>query len=326
MIRYLAGRVGQAAAVVWATFTLAFIILYLMPSDPAEIIASGGLQGESGSEASQQQLEELRAEMGLDQPAIVQYFTRLFAMATGDWGASYQTGLPVTDMLSTALPPTVAIAVLGLSIAIVVGMLLGFLATYTRFGPLRQLLYSLPSVGASIPTFWSALVLIQLFSFSLRMFPAFGNNGFSSTVLPAIALAIPVSAMIAQVFGKSLRTVMAEPYLDTARAKGASRMASMLRHAVRNALLPVLTMVGMIFGALLSGAVVIETVFGRQGFGRLTVDAVNTQDIPVVMGVVVFSAIVFVAATLIVDLLYPLLDPRIRQSLRPTRTRLAKAA
>lgn len=326
MIRYLAGRVGQAAAVVWATFTLAFIILYLMPSDPAEIIASGGLQGESGSEASQQQLEELRAEMGLDQPAIVQYFTRLFAMATGDWGASYQTGLPVTDMLSTALPPTVAIAVLGLSIAIVVGMLLGFLATYTRFGPLRQLLYSLPSIGASIPTFWSALVLIQLFSFSLRMFPAFGNNGFSSTVLPAIALAIPVSAMIAQVFGKSLRTVMAEPYLDTARAKGASRMASMLRHAVRNALLPVLTMVGMIFGALLSGAVVIETVFGRQGFGRLTVDAVNTQDIPVVMGVVVFSAIVFVAATLIVDLLYPLLDPRIRQSLRPTRTRLAKAA
>ncbi|WP_127818039.1 ABC transporter permease [Microbacterium sp. CPCC 204701] len=326
MIRYLAGRVGQAAAVVWAAFTLGFIILYLMPSDPAEIIASGGLQGESGSEASQQQLEELRAEMGLDQPAIVQYFTRLFAMATGDWGASYQTGLPVTDMLSTALPPTVAIAVLGLSIAIVIGMLLGFLATYTRFGPLRQLLYSLPSVGASIPTFWSALVLIQLFSFSLRMFPAFGNNGFSSTVLPAIALAIPVSAMIAQVFGKSLRTVMAEPYLDTARAKGASRMASMLRHAVRNALLPVLTMVGMIFGALLSGAVVIETVFGRQGFGRLTVDAVNTQDIPVVMGVVVFSAIVFVAATLIVDLLYPLLDPRIRQSLRPTRTRLAKAA
>jgi peptide/nickel transport system permease protein len=326
VIRYLAGRVGQAAAVVWATFTLAFIILYLMPSDPAEIIASGGLQGESGSEASQQQLEELRAEMGLDQPPIVQYFTRLFAMATGDWGASYQTGLPVTDMLSTALPPTVAIAVLGLSIAIVVGMLLGFLATYTRFGPLRQLLYSLPSVGASIPTFWSALVLIQVFSFSLRMFPAFGNDGFSATVLPAIALAIPVSAMIAQVFGKSLRTVMAEPYIDTARAKGASRLASMLRHAVRNALLPVLTMVGMIFGALLSGAVVIETVFGRQGFGRLTVDAVNTQDIPVVMGVVVFSAIVFVAATLIVDLLYPLLDPRIRQSLRPTRTRLAKAA
>lgn len=326
MIRYLAARVGQAVVVVWAAFTLAFIILYLMPSDPAEIIASGGMQGETGSEASVEQLEELRAEMGLDQPVLVQYVTRLLATATGNWGSSYQTGIPVTEMLATALPPTFAIALLGLGIAVVVGMLLGFFGTYTRFGPLRQLLYSLPSVGASIPTFWSALVLIQVFSFTLRLLPAFGNEGFASMILPAVALAIPVSAVIAQVFGKSLRTVMAEPFLDTARAKGASRMRAMLRHAVRNALLPVLTMVGMLVGALLSGAVVIETVFGRQGFGRMTVEAVNAQDIPVVMGVVVFSAIVFVVATLIVDLLYPLLDPRIRQTLRTARTTLVKAA
>lgn len=326
MGRYLASRIGQALIVVWAAFTLAFLILYAMPSDPAEIIASGGLQGETGSEASAQQLADLRASMGLDQPLVVQYFTRLLATATGNWGESYQTGLPVTGMLAEALPPTAAIALLGLGIAVVVGMVLGFLATYTRFGPLRQFLYSLPSVGASVPTFWSALLLIQVFSFGLRLLPAFGNNGFASTILPAVALAIPISAMIAQVFGKSLRTVMAEPFLDTARAKGASRMRAMLGHAVRNALLPVLTMVGMIFGALLSGAVVIETVFGRQGFGRMTVDAVNAQDIPVVMGVVVFSAIVFVIATLVVDLLYPLLDPRIRQRIRPPRTLIAKAA
>jgi len=326
VIRYLTGRIGQAIVVVWAAFTLAFIILYLMPSDPAQIIASGGMQGEAGSEASEQQLAALRAQMGLDQPIIVQYFTRLIDTATGNWGTSYQTGLPVTDMLAVNLPPTFAIAAQGLLIAVVVGMLLGFLATYSRFGPLRQLLYSLPSVGASIPTFWSALLLIQVFSFSLRLLPAFGNDGWSSTILPAIALAIPVSAVIAQVFGKSLRIVMAEPFLDTARAKGASRMRAMTLHAVRNALLPVLTMVGMLFGALLSGAVVIETVFGRQGFGRMTVDAVNAQDIPVVMGVVVFSAIVFVVATLAVDLLYPLLDPRIRQTLQPPRKLLVKAA
>ncbi|WP_292833545.1 ABC transporter permease [Microbacterium sp.] len=326
MIRYLAGRVGQALVVVWAAFTLAFIILYLMPSDPAELIASGGLQGEAGSAASVQQLAALRAEMGLDQPVLVQYFTRLFETTMGDWGTSYQTGLPVTQMLGEALPSTVAIALLGLGIAVVAGVLLGFCATYSRFGPLRQFLYSLPSVGASVPTFWSALLLIQLFSFALRLLPAFGNDGFPSTILPAVALAIPVSAMIAQVFGKSLRTVMMEPFIDTARAKGASRLRAMLRHAVRNALLPVLTIVGMIFGALLSGAVVIETVFGRQGFGRMTVDAVNAQDIPVVMGVVVFSAIVFVIATLVVDLLYPLLDPRIRQNLHPTRKLHTKAA
>ena len=326
MIRYLTGRIGQAIVVVWAAFTLAFTILYLMPSDPAQIIASGGLQGDAGSEASEQQLAALRAQMGLDQPIIVQYSTRLIDTATGNWGTSYQTGLPVTDMLADNLPPTFAIAVQGLLIAVIVGMLLGFFATYSRFGPLRQLLYSLPSVGASIPIFWSALLLIQVFSFSLRLLPAFGNDGWSSTILPAIALAIPVSAVIAQVFGKSLRTMMAEPFLDTARAKGASRMRAMALHAVRNALLPVLTMVGMLLGALLSGAVVIETVFGRQGFGRMTVEAVNAQDIPVVMGVVVFSAIVFVVATLAVDLLYPFLDPRIRQTLQPPRKLLVKAA
>lgn len=326
MNRYLTGRIAQAIVVVWAAFTLAFIILYLMPSDPAQIIASGGLQGDAGSEASEQQLDELRAQMGLDQPVVVQYVTRLIDTATGNWGTSYQTGRPVTEMLADNLPPTFAIAVQGLLIAVVVGMLLGFFATYTRFGPLRQLLYSLPSIGASIPTFWSALLLIQVFSFSLRLLPAFGNDGWTSTILPAIALAIPVSANIAQVFGKSLRTMMAEPFLDTARAKGASHLRAMAVHAARNALLPVLTMVGMLLGALLSGAVVIETVFGRQGFGRMTVEAVNAQDIPVVMGVVVFSAIVFVVATLVVDLLYPLLDPRIRQTLRPPRRLLVKAA
>jgi peptide/nickel transport system permease protein len=325
MVRYLTGRIAQAAVVVWAAFTLAFIILFMMPSDPAQIIASGGLQGEAGSEASEQQLADLRADLGLDQPVIVQYFTRLIDMVTGNWGSSYQTGLPVTEMLANNLPPTIAIALQGLVIAVIVGMGLGFFATFTRFGPLRQFLYSLPSVGASIPTFWSALLLIQFFSFSMRLLPAFGNEGYASTILPSIALAIPVAAIIAQVFGKSLRTVMAEPFLDTVRAKGASRMRSMTRHAIRNALLPVLTMVGMLLGALLSGAVVIETVFGRQGFGRMTVEAVNYQDIPVVMGVVVFSAIVFVVATLIVDLIYPLLDPRIRQTLRAPRKTLVKA-
>lgn len=326
MLTYIARRMGQAVLVIWAAFTLTFIILFLMPSDPAEIIASGGLQGETGSEASQRQLAELRAELGLDQPPLVQYATTLWRTVTGDWGVSYQTGRPVTAMLAEGLPATFAVAALGLAIAVVVGMTLGFLATYTRFGPLRQLLLSLPSIGASIPTFWSALLLMQVFSFSLRLLPAFGNAGFRATILPAVALAIPVSAVIAQVFGKSLRGAMAEPYLDTARAKGSSRLRAMAVHAVRNALLPVVTMIGMLLGALLSGAVVIETVFGRQGFGRMTVEAVNTQDIPVVMGVVIFSALVFVTATLVVDLLYPLLDPRIRQTRRAPRKVLGKVA
>lgn len=326
MTRYILLRTAQAVFVIWAAFTLTFGILYLMPSDPAAIMASGGMLTESGTETSQQQLEELRARLGLDQPVIVQYVSALGRTLTGDWGTSYQTGIPVLAMLLESLPPTIAVASLALGIAVVTGTGLGFLATYTRFGPLRQLLFSLPSVGASIPTFWSALLLIQVFSFSLRMFPAFGNNGAQSVVLPAIALAIPVSAIIAQVFGASLRKAMGEPFIDTARANGASRFRAQARHAAKNALLPVLTIVGMLLGALIGGAVVIETVFGRQGLGRITVEAVNAQDIPVVMGVVIFSAIVFVTASLIVDLIYPLLDPRIRSLRRPPRRLIATAA
>lgn len=313
MLRFIGRRALQAVVVVWAAFTLAFIVLYLMPSDPAQIIASGGMMGETGSEASEQQLADLRAELGLDRPVLAQYGSALVGTATGQWGTSYQTGQPVTEMLGANLPATLAVTFSGLGIAIVVGLGLGFAATFTRFEPLRQLLLSLPSIGASIPTFWSALLLMQVFSFGLRWLPAFGNQGPSALVLPAAALAIPVSAVLAQVFAKSLRTVMSEPYVDVVRAKGASRSRAMLGHAVRNALLPVLTMIGMLLGAMLSGTVVIETVFARQGFGRMTVDAVNAQDIPVVMGVVVFSAIVFVVTSLLVDLVYPLLDPRIRQ-------------
>lgn len=326
MTRYILLRLVQAVFVVWAVFTVTFGILFVMPSDPAEIIVRGGALGEASTEDTDRQVEQLREELGLDQPLVVQYVAALGRTVVGDWGTSYQTGRSVTDMLAESIAPTAGLAVFALGMAIVVGMGLGFLAAYTRFGPLRQMLFSLPSIGASIPTFWSALLLIQVFSFGFRIFPAFGSDGVASMVLPAVALAIPLGAVIAQVFGKSLRTAMGEPYVDTARAKGASRLRAQLRHAAKNALLPVLTIVGVLFGALIAGAVIVETVFGRQGFGRMTVEAVNAQDIPVVMGVVVFSAIVFVLASLAVDLLYPAIDPRLRTVRRPIRSAAVKAA
>jgi len=315
-IRYVLLRLLQAVAVVWAAFTLTWAILYALPSDPASIIAAGGLQGDT---ADPTQVEALRVRMGLDRPAALQYLSALGHTVTGDWGTSYQSGRPVTTTLLDALPPTLAVAGLGFVLALLLGSGIGFAATYVRSPVPRQILLSLPAVGASIPTFWSALMLIQVFSFSLGWFPAFGNQGFSSTVLPAIALAVPISAVIAQVFAAALRSVMAEPWLDTARAKGASRLRAQTRHAVRAAGIPVLTMAGLLVGTLLSGTVVIETVFGRQGFGRITVDAVSSQDIPVVMGVVTFSATVFVLITLLVDLVLPALDPRIRPAHNRTR-------
>ncbi|MEU1168597.1 ABC transporter permease, partial [Streptomyces sp. NPDC005921] len=184
-------------------------------------------------------------------------------------------------------------------------------ATYTSRRWLRQLLLSLPPLGVSVPTFWVGLLLVEAFSFRLRWFPAFGNDGLRGLVLPALTLALPTGALVAQVLAKSLLTALDQAYVETARAKGAGRWRVHLRHALRNASLPALTVVGLLVGQLIAGSVVVETVFSRDGLGRVTAAAVTAQDIPLVQGVVVFGALIFVATNLVVDLVYPLLDPRI---------------
>jgi peptide/nickel transport system permease protein len=170
---------------------------------------------------------------------------------------------------------------------------------------------SLPPLGVSLPTFWVGLMLVQLLSFRAQLFPAFGNDGVRSLVLPAVTLAVPTSALLAQVLAKSLATTLDEPYIETAKAKGATPARIHFRHALRNAALPALTVAGLLVGNLVAGSVVVESVFARNGVGRVTVNAVTVQDIPVVQGVVVFGALVFVLVNLAVDLIYPLLDPRI---------------
>jgi peptide/nickel transport system permease protein len=170
---------------------------------------------------------------------------------------------------------------------------------------------ALPPLGVSLPTFWVGLMLVQLLSFRIQLFPAFGNEGISGLVLPAVTLAVPTSALLAQVLAKSLATTLGEPYIDTARAKGAGRARVHFRHALRNAALPALTVAGLLVGNLVAGSVVVESVFARNGVGRTTVAAVTVQDIPVVQAVVVFGAFVFVLVNLAVDLVYPVLDPRI---------------
>jgi peptide/nickel transport system permease protein len=170
---------------------------------------------------------------------------------------------------------------------------------------------SLPSLAVSLPTFWVGLMLVQLFAFQLRLLPSVGANGVESVVLPAITLGLPTGALVAQVLAKSLSQALDEPYIVTARAKGVGRVAIHFRHALRNATIPALTVLGYVVGNLLAGSVVVETVFNRPGLGRLTVQAVGVQDIPLVQGIVVFAATVFVLANLLVDLLYPVLDPRI---------------
>ena len=307
---YLARRVGQAVLVLWAAFTVTFVVLYLLPSDPVAVMLGGG-QGEQ-VDVDPAQLAALRAEHGLDDPLPVQYAGALWRTLHLDLGTSISNGAPVTRLIGDALPQTALLAAAAFALALVLGVGTALASTWARWGWVRSLLLALPPLGVSLPTFWVGLLLIQLLSFRLPLLPALGNEGAASLVLPAVTLAVPVSASIAQVLARGLRTALAEPYVETARAKGASRARVHLRHALRNATIPALTIAGVIVGNLLAGAVVVETVFSRVGIGRLTVSAVNGQDIPLVQGLVLLAAAVFVATNLVVDLLYPVVDPRIR--------------
>jgi peptide/nickel transport system permease protein len=305
---YLVRRIGQAVIVLWAAFTLSFVILYLLPGD-AVLAKIGG--GDGAITLTPDQLAQARAEYGLDDPWFVRYGKGLLGALHGDFGHSVVTGDSATHMVMTALPPTLAVAGLGLVLAIVFGAGSALAGTYTRHRWLGNLLLSLPAAGISLPVFWVGLVLIEIFSFQLRALPALGDEGFSALILPAVTLALPTGAVVGQVLAKSLRTQLAEPYVETARAKGASRRRAHFGHALRNAAIPALTMIGVISAQLLAGSVVTETVFSRDGVGRITTAAVNAQDVPVVQAVIVLAAFFFVTVNLIVDLLYPVLDPRV---------------
>lgn len=319
MARYIGRRLLQAIGVLWAAYTVSFLVLYALPADPVRLLAGG-----DATDITPEQFEQLRERFGLDQPLIVQYVTQLGRVVRGDLGTSIVSGRPVAEILGEAFWPTAQIAGAGFVLAILVGGGIAFFATYTRSRALADILIGLPPLGVAIPSFWLGLLLIQWFSFSLQLFPAVGDGGPLSIVLPAITLAVPTGATVAQLLTKSLDTTLREPYIDTAWAKGARRARVHVRHALRNAALPALTMTGLIVGQLLSGTVVTETVFSRPGIGRVTAAAVQQQDVPVVQGVVIFAAVVFVVANLIVDLVYPLLDPRIVLTPGGSRRRLAK--
>ncbi|MFJ3669577.1 ABC transporter permease [Streptomyces sp. NPDC090106] len=308
MRRYVIKRLAQAVGVLWAAYTVSFLVLDYLPGDPVTAMASAGM--DSG-EVDPARLAALRHEYGFDQPVLVQYADYLGRAVHGDFGDAISTGRPVTSTLADALPQTLQLTGAALLLAVVLGGGLAVAATFTSRRWLRQFLLSLPPLGVSVPTFWVGLLLVDMFSFRLNWFPAFGNDGFRGLVLPALTLAVPTGALVAQVLAKSLLTALDQAYVETARAKGAGRWRVHLRHALRNASLPALTVVGLLVGQLVAGSVVVETVFSRDGLGRVTAAAVTTQDIPLVQGVVVFGALIFVTTNLLVDLVYPLLDPRI---------------
>ncbi|MFC4114514.1 ABC transporter permease [Nonomuraea zeae] len=304
MAGYLLRRLGQAVFVLWAAYTVSFFVLFALPADPVSVMVG------PGARLTAAELAAMRADLGLDRPLALQYVARLGDVLRGDLGESIQYRRPVTAMIGAALPQTAQIAGAGLALGLLLGLALALVTGLAR-GRWR-VLAALPPLGVAVPSFWVGLLLLQQFSFHWRWFPATGGQGLAGVVLPAVTLALPAAAVVAHVLGQSLGETMNESYIDTARAKGASPLRVLAGHALRNAAPPALTMAGLLVGGLLTGSVVVETVFSRQGLGRLSAQAVSGQDLPLVQGLVLFGAAVFAVANLLVDLLHPLLDPRVR--------------
>ncbi|MEG7404665.1 ABC transporter permease [Serratia marcescens] len=307
MKRYLAGRIGQAAVVLWAAFTLSFILLQVLPGDAILIKFQNPDMGLSPA-----QIADMRAAYGADVPLWRQYLHSLGSVLHGDLGFSMQAGVPVTALLAANLPATLQLAVLGFAVALLLALIIAFASNLTGFGWLRSALQMLPSLFVSVPTFWLGIVLIQLFSFRLKLIPIINPGEWQGLILPIATLALPISAPLAQILIRSIDAVQTQPFVVVARAKGASRSGVLWRHVARNAMLPALTIAGMLFGELIAGALITETVFGRSGLGQLTQQAVVNQDVAVLQAIVLISATAFVIINLLVDLLFPLLDPRLK--------------
>ncbi|KRD65990.1 ABC transporter permease [Ensifer sp. Root278] len=307
MSAYLLNRVGQALFVLWAAFTISFVLLQAMPGDAILIKFQNPDLG-----LTAQQVAEIRASYAADSPILVQYVQTIGKFLTGDFGYSVQAGVPVNSLLAAHLPATLKLATLGFLLASVLAILIAFLSSLTPFTWLRGVLQSVPSLFISIPTFWLGIMLIQIFSFRLKLVPVINPGPWQELILPVFALAVPISAPLAQVLVRNIDDVLTRPFVGVARAKGANRHWILWRHVAKNALLPTLTIAGVLFGELIAGAVVTETVFGLNGIGGLTERAVGSQDAAVLQAIVVLSALAFVIINLVVDLLYPVLDPRLR--------------
>ena len=312
MRHYLLHRAGLGLLVLWAAFTLSFFLLQVLPGDAVLIKFQNPDLG-----LSPQQIAEMRQAYGADNPLWQQYLQTLAAMLHGDFGYSVQAGVPVSQLLVANLPGTLRLALCGFLLATLLAFALAALSRHPALRGLRNLLQSLPALFISVPTFWLGIALIQLFSFQLRWIPVINPSPWQGLILPIITVAIPISAPLAQILLRSIDEVSTRPFVAVVRAKGASEGYVLWRHVLRNALLPVLTVAGLLLGELIAGALITETVFGLGGLGQLTQQAVNNQDVSVLQAVVVISALGFVVINLVVDLLMPLLDPRL-QLLRGT--------
>ena len=304
MTAYITRRLIAVAVLAVAVSIFVFLILHLIPGDPAVALL--------GTNAGSADLvNRLHRAMGLDLPLPVQYLHWLGGLVRGNLGYSFAQSLPVANLIAQNFPYTLQLTFSGLFLSLLFGGVLGVLAALKHNSFLDTAVMVLALVGLSMPSFWLGLLFISLFSVTLRWFAVFGGTSLPGLVLPSVALGISGGGVIARFVRSNMIEAMGQQYIATARSKGLSAGRILRRHVIRNAILPVVTVVGLQFGNLLSGTVVIETVFSRPGIGRLLVNSILAKDYLTVQAIILFIAILYAFTNLLIDLLYPLIDPRI---------------
>lgn len=305
MSRFIAQRIAQLVPILIGISVMTFLMLHLIPGDPVLLFAGD-------KPVTEERAAEIRHQLGLDRPIWVQYWDYATHVVRGDLGRGLRSQRPVLDTILEVLPATVQLTLSALALAAVIGVSLGVVAALAHGTWVDTAAMAFAILGVSMPVFYSSLLLILLFSFTLEWLPATGQGGVERLVMPAVALGLISAAVQARLVRSGMLGVLRQEYVMTARAKGLTPRVVVLRHALKNALIPTITMLGLELGALLGGAVVTETIFSRPGLGRLAVDSILSRDFPVVQGTVLFAAVAYVLVNLFVDISYAVVDPRIR--------------
>jgi ABC-type dipeptide/oligopeptide/nickel transport system permease component len=304
VLRYLIRRLLLTIPVLLGVATLVFALIHLVPGDPAQSML--------GDSASPQDVQRLRENLGLDDPLLVQYRNFLAGIARGNLGTSFRYGTPVTQEIRSRLPRTFQLALAAMAVAIAFAIPLGIVAAVYRGTAIDHAAMTVALLGISMPNFWLGPLLAILFAVVLGWLPVAGTGTIWHLVLPAVTLGAALSAILARMTRASLLEELRELYVLAARARGVSRLRAILRHAFRNSLIPIVTIIGLQFGAVLTGTIITETIFAWPGVGRLLIQAINFRDYPLVQGCILFISFIYVMMNLITDLTYGLLDPRIR--------------
>lgn len=304
MSKYIMQRTFSMIVTLIGVSFLVFLMMHLIPGDPVTYIL--------GDFATEESIAELKRSLGLDQPLFFQYIDYLKNVFQGDLGTSYVTGLTVVEEIYARFPITFQLAVCSLLIGSVVGIVMGILAAVKQNTIFDQLAMVISLIGISAPGFWIALFLIWIFSYQLNIFPISGYEGFYSLILPSITLGLGSAGNIARMTRSSMLEVIKQDFMRTAQAKGLALIPMIFQHALQNAMIPIITLIGLQFGFLLAGAVVIETVFALPGLGSFSVEAISKRDLPTVQGLVLFMASLFIITNLVVDIVYSIVDPRIK--------------